>query len=67
MHKQPRDHIRLIRAFDIPPTKYTAAAWSTGVFSLLTALDIPGRSGNLGGPGPPRVAGPAHTRGRGGP
>ena len=32
--KQPRDHVRLIRAFDIPPTKLGTAAWTTGVLSL---------------------------------
>jgi hypothetical protein len=40
VNKQPRDHIRLLRAFDVPPTKYGAAAWSTGIFSLF-ALSHP--------------------------
>ena len=34
MKGQPRDHIRLIRAFDIPPTKFGTAAWTTGILSL---------------------------------
>jgi hypothetical protein len=32
--KPPRDHVRLIRAFDIPPTKFGTAVWTTGVLGL---------------------------------
>lgn len=33
--KPPRDHIRLLRAFEIPPTRYGVAAWSTGILGLI--------------------------------
>jgi hypothetical protein len=39
--KQPREHIRLLRAFEVSPTKYGAAAWTTGVLGLFgTAAPI---------------------------
>ena len=33
--KQPRDHVRLARAFDIPLTRVGTAVWTTGAFALL--------------------------------
>lgn len=35
--KPPRDHVRLLRAFEVPPTKYGAAVWTTTVLSLFGA------------------------------
>lgn len=32
--KPPRDHLRLLRAFDLPPTRFGTAVWTTGVLGL---------------------------------
>ena len=34
MTRRPRDHVRLIRAFDIPPTRFGTAVWTTGLLGL---------------------------------
>ena len=39
--KPPRDHVRLLRAFEVPPTKYTTALWTTSLLGLFaTAAPI---------------------------
>lgn len=35
MSRQPRDHIRLARAFDVPLTRVGTAIWTTGTFAML--------------------------------